>query len=133
MLSNSRVVTMKTLFATLSLFVLAGFAAAEEKFDAKKIVGKWTVSKTEEKGFEGTVIEFGKDGKLTATLEFNGKSLELEGTYSLKGDKLTHKLALKGDTEGKEKEETETVTKLTDDELVTVDAKKKETTFKKKK
>ncbi len=124
---------MKTLIATLSLFVLAGFAAAEEKLDAKKLVGKWTISKTEEKGFEGTVVEFTKDGKLTATLDFNGKSLELEGTYTLKGDQLTHKLSLKGDTEGKEKEETETVTKLTDDEMVTVDAKKKETVFKKKK
>lgn len=127
---------MKTLIAAIvSLVAVAGFATAEEKekFDAKKLVGKWTVSKAEEKGFEGAVVEFTKDGKVMLSLDFNGKSLELEGTYKLEGDKFSRKIGLKGDTSGKEREATDTVTKLTDDEFVTVDDKKRETTFKKKK
>ena len=59
-----------------------------------------------------------------------GRDISHEGTYSVDGDKL--KTAIK-DTDGKEQSDTDTITKLTDKELVIKDSKSDELlTFKKK-
>jgi uncharacterized protein (TIGR03066 family) len=98
---------------TLAVFTTAGLAA-DEKIDAKKLVGKWEPKDAKKK----LVIEFGADGKLTATGEAT-----LTGSWKLDGNKLT--LVFKaGENELKD---TVTVTKLTDEELVAEDEKKKQT------
>ena len=122
---------MKKLVASVvALAVFAGFAAAETKIDAAKIVGKWELTKTTGDVPKGTVVEFLKDGKLAIVIEEDGKKTNLGGTYKVDGDKLTVKISFNGKDLP---EDTDTIKTLTDDELVTVDKEKKETAFKKKK
>ncbi|WP_157368659.1 TIGR03066 family protein [Zavarzinella formosa] len=122
---------MKKFVASLvTLVVFAGFAAAETKIDAAKIVGKWEVTKTDGEAPKGAIVEFLKDGKLAIAIDLNGKKFELGGTYKVDGAKLTVKISV----DGKEQpEDTDTIKSLTDEEMVTIDKDKKETTFKKKK
>ena len=53
---------------------IAGFAAADDKKDdkkddnAKKIVGKWEVTKSGSDLPVGSTVDFAKDGKLTAVI-----------------------------------------------------------------
>jgi uncharacterized protein (TIGR03066 family) len=112
----------------VALAVAAGAPAQEtkgEKIDAKKLIGKWQPAEKKDK--EAVTIEFAKDGKLYLTADFGGKAEKLEGTYKLDGNKLTVGVKL-GD---KEQTETVTVTRLTDDELMTEDSKGKKETLKK--
>jgi uncharacterized protein (TIGR03066 family) len=104
-------------------------APAKEPSNKEKLVGTWAPAKAPEGAPEAT-IEFTKDGKLTVTAKVGEKTITLEGTYKLDGDKLA--VTMKG-PDGKEKEETVTITKLTDEVLVTKDGKGKEEEFKKKK
>ena len=83
-----------------------------EKIDGKKLVGKWTPK--DEKGPKFT-IEFTKDGKVN----MNIFDMKVDGTYKLEGNKIT--LTLK--TEGKEETMTRTISKLTDEEIVSKDDK----------
>lgn len=100
-------------------------AGADEKFDAKKLVGTW--APVNPKKGEGMTLEFSKDGKLTVTGAAEGKDLKLEGTYKLEGDKLTFAIKFM-DTEIKD---TVTLTKLTDEEMSGKDKDGKEESFKK--
>jgi uncharacterized protein (TIGR03066 family) len=122
--------------------ILAAFAAAivfvgvvsadDKKIDATKLVGKWELTKsTDENAPKGAIVEFTKDNKVSITIDFNGKSIELNGTYKVDGDKLTVKITPPGG--GKEDEDTDTIKSLTDDMIVLVDKNKKETELKKKK
>jgi uncharacterized protein (TIGR03066 family) len=92
-------------------------ARAEEEADyAKKIVGKWEVSKADEGTVPpGAVIEFTKDGKMRASLKKGDNETKLEGTYKVV--KNTFVMTMKvGDTE---KSQTITITKITDKEMST--------------
>ena len=126
---------MKGILAALAVaFVFAGAATAEEKdkkIDAGKFVGKWELTKSGDEGApKGAIVEFTKDNKVSITLDFNGKEFKMEGTYKVDGDKITVKLKT---PDGKDEEDTDTIKSLTDDMIVLVDKKGKETEFKKKK
>lgn len=119
--------------AVMGSVVLADAKKAEKDKKAEKkpaisadmLVGSW-----ETKSKEGTtVIEFAKDGKLNIKMTMGAKSVEIKGTYALKGDKLETTIAFMG----KEKKETMTVDTLTATKLVTVDSMGKKDEFTKKK
>ncbi|MBX9579931.1 MAG: TIGR03066 family protein [Gemmataceae bacterium] len=110
----------------LSTFALAGVMAAgvsaddpAGKIDGKKLVGKWEPV-DQPKGTKA-VVEFAKDGKLLVRSEYGGQPYKLEGKYKLDGNKLAVVL----DRNGKDQPATMTVSKLTDDELVWLEAGKK--------
>src|SRR5262245_11157122 len=72
--------------------LVASFAGADEKKAdyAKLIVGKWEVTKAEDKGPpKGALIEFTKDGKVHIEFERDGQKTTHEGTYKLDGDKFS--------------------------------------------
>ena len=118
---------MRALIGAVAVLVLAGAsAAADEKVDAKKLIGKW---EPVEKKDAGLVVEFADKGKLTVSFDLMGKTEKIEGTYKLDKDKLEIAMTFMGE----EKKETLTVTKLTDDELVTKDSKGKEEKLKRMK
>ena len=105
--------------------------AADDKDNKAKIVGTWSLVKTDAKDAPppGTLVEFTKDGKLKITVEVGEKKLTLEGTYSVEGDTL--KTTIKT-PDGKESSDTDTITKLTDKELSLKDKKGEKSEFKKK-
>lgn len=110
---------------------LAGFAGADEKKqndNAKKIVGKWEITKAGGDVPVGSTIEFTKDGKLAAVIKAEGKELKLDGTYKLEKDKLTVKITADSQTI----EETVTIKKLTEDTMELEDKDKKVDVMKKK-
>ena len=104
---------MRTLLGFGLVLGLAGItAAADEKIDAKKLLGKW-----EHKDMQ-FFVTFLKDGKVTV----EGGDLKADGTYKVEGNKIL--LTVKfGD---KEKKMSRTVTKLTDTELTSTDDDKKD-------
>ncbi len=120
---------MKTLMAAvfgLAVFALAGHAKAD---DTPKLLGKWEVTKSTGDTPVGTVVEFAKDGKMTAAVTLEGKDVKLDGTYKLDGKKLAVKLTL-----GEQKIEHDfTLTFKGDDGLELEDSDKKVDTLKKKK
>ena len=106
------------------LALAGGTAAADEKIDAAKLLGKWTPQDPNKIG--KFVVEFMKDGKLTFKEDGGGKEFKAEGTYKLEGNKLSMSVKF-GD---KEEKMTRTISKLTDEELVSKDdAKGKEDTL----
>jgi uncharacterized protein (TIGR03066 family) len=123
---------MKGILAAFAVAVVfIGPAAAADKVDAAKLVGKWELTKSsDENAPKGAMVEFTKDNKVTITFNANGKEVKLEGTYKVDGDKLTVKLSFPG---GKDNEDTDTVKSLTDEKLVLIDKEKKENEFTKKK
>ena len=106
----------------LCLVVGIGTAGATRAQDPGLLAGDngWTVVKSEEAP-PGTRIHFAPDGKLTVTLQIDGKPRQMSGTYALAGDQLTLKLS----HEGRERVETRTVKKLTDSVLITEDKNRK--------
>ena len=101
------------LLAAIAVVCLAGTAArADDKADnAKKIVGKWELTKVEEGGLpKGTIVEFDKDGKVKVTAKAEEKELVIEGTYKVEGDSLL--LTMKVGEE--ERKQTVTILKLDD-------------------
>lgn len=122
---------MKALSAVvLGLLVLgsAGSTAAQDD-NAKKIVGKWEITKSEGGVPSGAVIEFTKDGKLLVTAMVEGTELKLDGSYKVEKDKLLTKIKI-GD---KTHEDTDTITKLNDQVLEIKDKDNKITALKRKK
>ena len=102
--------------------LLSASARAEEKKEDKKIdyakmiVGKWEAIKAGEGTIPvGTVVEFTKDGKLKIAGKKDDVEIALEGTYKVEGNKFTFKMKI-GD---EEKEQTITITKLTETEMAT--------------
>ena len=110
---------------------LAGSARADDKTDdyAKKIVGKWELTKAGGDVPVGSIVEFTKDGKLSATIKADGMEIKLEGTYKLDKDKLALTIKVNDQTV----EETVTIKKLTDEVMELEDKDKKVDVFKKKK
>jgi uncharacterized protein (TIGR03066 family) len=109
------------------VFVLAGTTKAQDD-TTKMIVGKWEVTSSTGETPTGAVVEFTKDGKLTATANLDGKEIKFDGTYKLDKDKLNVKLVY-GEMN---LDEVFTVKKLTDKELELEDKDKKVDTLKKK-
>ena len=107
------------------IVVTAGFATAADDDNAKKIVGKWEITKSGSDLPVGSTVEFTKDGKLSAVIK--GDDTKLEGTYKVEKEKLTVKLKV-GD---QSVEETVTITKLTEDALELKDKDTKVDVFKK--
>jgi uncharacterized protein (TIGR03066 family) len=116
----------------LSLVAFAGtMSRADEKIDKDKIVGTWELTKSTAKDAPppGTTVEFAKDGKMKIKVKVENKEITLEGTYSIDGAKLN--TALKT-PDGKEQKDTDTITKLTDKEMVLKGSKGEINEFKKK-
>jgi uncharacterized protein (TIGR03066 family) len=78
--------------------------------DAAKLPGKWQLAGKDLPEGVKVVAEFVKEGKLTVTIDVDGKTEVKSGTYKLAGDKLT--VTIEG-----EEAKTSTVLKLTDDAL----------------
>ena len=103
-------------YATLIAFVIAAPAfAADEKFDSEKLVGTWKLTKSKSlPPGASAVVEYLKDGTATLKVDIMGMKLEFKGKWKIDGNKLI--ITMK---EGeKEKEDIDTITKLTADELV---------------
>jgi uncharacterized protein (TIGR03066 family) len=83
----------------------------EAKIDAAKLLGKWE-PKDPKKG-DAFVLEFAKDGTLSATGTVDGKLQTFKGTYKLDGNKLS--IGLK--TPGEMVTRTLKILSLDDDEL----------------
>jgi uncharacterized protein (TIGR03066 family) len=111
---------------SLVLVLSFGVSAADEKIDAKKLVGKWEM--TGEKKKAKVTVEFTADGKMHVAVSFgDDKELKIEGTYKVEGNKIHQTVKIMD----KEEMRTVTVTKLTDDELEGENDKGEKATFKK--
>jgi uncharacterized protein (TIGR03066 family) len=115
---------MKALRLLAAGLVLCGLTvcawAKEEKPDvAKLIVGTWEATKPDPGTLpKGALVEFTKDGKLTATgKDKDGKEMKHEGTYKVTGDTLSITVK-RGD---EERTHTMTITKISDKEMTTKD------------
>ncbi len=124
--------TQRLLAASLLLLGLATGLSAREKadIDKEKLVGLWEVVKTEQGALPvGSVIDFGKDGKVKVTAVREGKESTAEGSYTVDGTKLA--VTLKHGE--KEVKHAITIKKLTDTEFVSENDKGKTAEFKRKK
>jgi uncharacterized protein (TIGR03066 family) len=99
--------------------------------DKAKLVGTWELVKTDAKDAPppGTLVEFTKDGKLKVTVEVGEKKVTLNGTCSVDGDKLKTKMTT---PDGQEHSDTDTITKVTDKQLLLKGGKGENSEFKKK-
>ena len=106
---------MRAILGVGWVLALACGAAADDKIDAKKLVGKWEW--TDPAGVVTMTFEYAANGKLVGRYVVNGTPAKFAGTYTLKGDQLTQTVTF--EDEKKEVTETRTVTKLTDEVLET--------------
>lgn len=117
---------MRCLIACTVFVVLAGFAtAADDKIDAKKLIGKWEPAKAEPKSPK-MVLDIQDKGKFVLSVELGDKTEKIDGTYKLDGNKLDIEMSFGGKTT----KETLTIVKVTDTELVTKGKSDKEETLK---
>lgn len=121
---------MKSLCAAVlglaALFALTSSAKAD---DAAKLLGKWEVTESGGETPKGAIVEFQKDGKMTAIVNQDGNELKLSGTYKLDGKKLKVELKL----EEQKIEHEFTVKFKSDEELELANADGNKDTLKKKK
>ncbi len=115
-------------FALLGL--VAGLSRADDKKESnkEKIVGKWQLVKSETETPPEAMMEFTKDGKLKISFKAGEKTITLDGTYEIDGDKISVKMKV-GD---EEKKDSGTIKTLTDKSLVIVDTKGKADEYKRK-
>jgi uncharacterized protein (TIGR03066 family) len=109
----------------------AALAQVPEPKDAeKKLLGKWMLVKSSKgelpAGLVAT-IQFEKDNKVMMHFELADKKRDVSGTWKLEGKVLTFEY----DSPSKGEKDTRTITKLTDEELVTVTEKDIKEEFKK--
>jgi uncharacterized protein (TIGR03066 family) len=111
--------TLKLLAVGMVACLFAAGARAEEKVDyAKKLLGKWEVTKADEGTLPtGSIIEFAKEGVIKVTIKMGDSDMALDGKYTVEGDKFTVIFKI-GDDEHKN---TITITKMTDKECTTKD------------
>jgi uncharacterized protein (TIGR03066 family) len=118
------------LIAVLVYASCSGEAArAAEASNKEKIIGVWEIVKGGGNVPKGATFEFTKDGKLKINATVEGQTISLDATYSVEGDKL--KTAVPGPG-GQKVEDTDTIQKLTDTEMILKDSKGKVVEFKKK-
>jgi len=111
--------------AVLMLACYTGHAAAQEKIDAKKLIGKWQPADSAKGGVDIT-LEFTDKGKMIIAIALGDKSEKIEGSYKLDGDKLELLMSFGG----KDQKETVTLTKLSDEEMIGKNKDGKEEKFK---
>ena len=125
--------TLRTLAAGVLVLGMLGNVGAEEKkadTNKEKIVGTWEATKADEGALPvGTVIEYGKDGKMKITAKRGDKESTTEGTYTVDGDKL-HVALKAGD---KDYKLVITIKKMTATEYVSENEKGKTAEWKRKK
>ncbi|MBY0457906.1 MAG: hypothetical protein K2V38_11250 [Gemmataceae bacterium] len=86
---------MRTLAGVALVLALCGFGLADDKkeekkadkFDPKKLVGKWEV--TTAGGKSKAVVEYTADGKVKWLLVVGESTITSEGEYKLDADTLT--------------------------------------------
>jgi uncharacterized protein (TIGR03066 family) len=98
----------------IGLMLFSPTSLQDSKIDGKLFVGKWEAEKKPD-GVDKIVVEFTKDEKVHLTIDAQGQTNKIEGTYKLKGDKLTVKIKVND----QEQEQERTIVKLTENELVT--------------
>jgi uncharacterized protein (TIGR03066 family) len=110
----------------LALLLPAALAADDKKDDkVAKLLGTWEITNTVNRG--GT-NSFNKDGKLVlAQKNSEGTELKFGGTYKVEGDKLVYDVNIINEHLSR----TETIKKLTDNELDLVNRDGEVTSFKK--
>ena len=94
---------------TVVVFLGTGAAAAprkEAKKDLPTIVGTWEIVSTSGDIPKGTLITFDKEMTVRVSIAFNGKTIDIEGTYKVEGDKLS--VTIRG-PDGKEEKDTDTI------------------------
>jgi uncharacterized protein (TIGR03066 family) len=107
---------MSCLLIVALLLLVPSSGLADDKIDAKLLVGKWQPEKLPD-GVEKMTLEFHKGDKVTLDINAQGGNQKLEGTYKVDGNNVNIKMTINGnETDQKRK-----VTKLTEDELVTKD------------
>ena len=102
---------MRTLLGIGLLVMMGAATAADDKIDAKKLVGKWEINDTKAE-VKGTV-DFTKDGKLKYVVDVKGMEIKMDGTYKIDGNKIEIKVKFMDN----EMTKNVTVKKLTDSEL----------------
>lgn len=116
-MNTLRLVLVCGLMASMAL---VSQARQDKKIDKAKLVGTWTFVKTTSKEAlppgASMKVSFTKDGKMTLAIGIKDKEFKVNGTYSIKGNKLT--TTLKSPDGSKEKTETSTIKELTDKKLV---------------
>jgi uncharacterized protein (TIGR03066 family) len=130
---------MKNLMAAFAVVVFLGAATAQDKkddakkepakIDAAKLVGTWEITKSPGDVPKGSLVTFDKDMKLKVSIDFNGKKIDIDGTYKVDGDKLI--VTIKG-PDGKDETDTDTIKSLDDKKLVIIDKDGKEAELEKK-
>lgn len=108
---------MRAVVGSVAVLVLTGLAAhtnaADEKVDVKKLIGRWEpVAPGKDLAL---VLDIAENGKIAMYVTSDGKTRKVEGTYTVKDDKIEVELTYNGNT----RKDTLTVLKLTDTELVT--------------
>jgi uncharacterized protein (TIGR03066 family) len=119
-----RSIAAAVVFASATIAV-----AADAKPTAEKLVGTWSLVKSENELPPGAKasLTVNKDGTFVMKLDIGGQKLDLPGTWKLDGNKLN---VVQKAPDGSEMKESMEIKSLTDDELVTVDAKGKKDEFK---
>jgi uncharacterized protein (TIGR03066 family) len=112
---------MRAFIGAVAILIIAGAgAAADEKIDAKKLIGHWEEKTTKD---DAMVLHFTKDGKFSAESKAKDKKdHKFAGTYTVEGKDLI----LDGKFDDMAIKFTVHIEKLTDDEMVGVSAKNKE-------
>lgn len=119
---------LRTIAVAVVMFTAVVLTAA----DKSKLEGTWKLDKSDSELPKGAsaVIVFEKNGTFNMKIEVGTTKVELPGTWTLDGDKLT---VVQKDPTGKQKTETMKIEKLDDTDLVTIDEKGKKDQFKKSK
>jgi uncharacterized protein (TIGR03066 family) len=104
----------KLLGVGMVLALACGAAIAEDKIDAKKLIGKWEPKPPAKEKF---VVELTKDGKVTFVGKDGDTEIKAEGTYKLDGNKIALSVKFGDET----KKMTRTISKLTDTEMTSKD------------
>jgi uncharacterized protein (TIGR03066 family) len=100
----------------ITCVLAAGIWAADEKDNAKLVIGKWKVVKASPKTLPvGTVIDMSKDDKVKVIGKRDDKEFIHEGTFKVDGAKIT--LTVK--VAGEEQKHVLTITKINDADMVT--------------
>lgn len=112
--------------ALAAAVIAVGFARADDTKDDTKeypklLLGEWKITKAGGEAEKGTTLKFEKEGKLSGVIKIQGQEIPIEGTYTLKEDKLTAKFKIKGTDMGGE--EKSVIKKLTKDKMELEDVK----------
>jgi uncharacterized protein (TIGR03066 family) len=100
----------------IACVLAVGIWAADEKDNARMVVGKWKVVKASPGTFPlGTVLNLSKADKAKVMGNRDGKKFIHAGTYEVDGAKIIITVKVKG----KKQKHTLTITKISDTKMVT--------------